>query len=80
MSQTKPPELLLTAAELANQLRISKTLLYELKAQGKLPVPIRLGRRILWPRSEIEQWIHAGCPPSHKWHIIRKNNCDFPSN
>ena len=48
--------MLLTVAEAARLLRISRNLCYELIAQGRLP-HLRLGRRILVPRYGLEQWI-----------------------
>lgn len=77
--QSSNAHFMLTAPELAKKLRISKTLLYELKAQGKLPLPTRLGRRILWPAHEIEQWVKSGCPAAQKWEIL-KNDVNFSRN
>jgi excisionase family DNA binding protein len=55
--------LLLTVAEAARLLRISRNLAYELVAQGQLP-HVRLGRVIRVPRRGLEQWIacQAGLP------------------
>lgn len=55
----------LTVAEAAGVLRISRNLAYDLIAQGRLP-HVRLGRRILIPRHGLEQWIarEAGLPQS----------------
>lgn len=48
--------MLLTVAETARLLRISRNLAYDLIAQDKLP-HVRLGRRILVPRARIARWI-----------------------
>lgn len=64
---------MLTSAEVAERLRISRTLLYELRTGGRLPRPVRLGRRILWPRQEIDLWVQAGCPNVQKWEILKKS-------
>jgi len=58
--------LLLTVAEAARLLRISRNLSYELIRLGRLP-SVRLGRRILVPRLALEQWINrqAGLPDLH---------------
>ncbi len=34
-----------------------------LRDAGRLPPAVRLGRLCRWPRSVIERWVAAGCPP-----------------
>jgi excisionase family DNA binding protein len=55
---------LLTVAEAAKLLRISRGLAYELVRQERIPF-IRLGRRLLIPRRGLEEWVarEAGLPP-----------------
>ncbi|CCQ11226.1 hypothetical protein PALB_21030 [Pseudoalteromonas luteoviolacea B = ATCC 29581] len=54
---------LLTAGELAKLIRTSTAQVYNILSQDpegtKLPKSIRVGRRRLWPESEIEAWISA---------------------
>lgn len=58
------PPLLTTVRETAAQLRISKTTFYGLLSAGQIgPCPVRLGRRVLFRRAEVEAWVSAGCPP-----------------
>jgi excisionase family DNA binding protein len=45
---------LLTVAELADLLRISIDTVYSWAAEGKLPKPIRIGRRLLWRAEDID--------------------------
>jgi excisionase family DNA binding protein len=47
---------ILTVPETAEILRVSKNTAYELVRQRRIPA-IRLGRRILVPRHELENWI-----------------------
>lgn len=47
---------LLTLHEAADELRISRTQMYRMRAQGRLRV-VRLGARVLVPRREIERLI-----------------------
>jgi excisionase family DNA binding protein len=63
MTKADGEALVLTVAEAARLLHISRNLAYELVAQGRIP-HIRLGRRILIPRFGLEQWIarEAGLP------------------
>ncbi|MCP4712796.1 MAG: helix-turn-helix domain-containing protein [Planctomycetes bacterium] len=62
-----PEPLLLSATETAELLGVGRSHLYSLHSAGRLPLPVRLGRRVLWRRSELEQWIKCGCPARSKW-------------
>ena len=51
---------LLTMAEVAARLRLSKSTLYRLLAEKRFPQPRRLSRaRVVWAESEIEAWLEA---------------------
>ena len=54
--------LLVTAAELAALLNLSKRTLWRLRSAGDLPKPVKLGNSVRWVRDEIKKWIEAGCP------------------
>ena len=60
------------AKELAGLLNVSLRHVQSLKAAGRLPRPIRLGRSVRWRASEIHLWIDEGCPSQHKWEEILK--------
>ena len=47
------------AAALCN---ISARFWARLDASGKVPKPLKLGRRCLWSVAELDSWIAAGCP------------------
>ena len=65
--------LLLSAEESAKLLGIGRTLFYSMHSSGRLgPMPIKLGRRSLWNRKEIEEWAGLGCPARRQW-LNRKN-------
>lgn len=53
---TAPQRNLLTLAEAAEELRISRTQLYRMRDQGRIRV-VQLGARVLVPRKEIERII-----------------------
>lgn len=36
-------------------------------AAGKLPVPIRIGGRVVWRVQEIRAWLEAGAPNRDEW-------------
>ncbi|MCA9231911.1 MAG: helix-turn-helix domain-containing protein [Planctomycetales bacterium] len=54
--------LMMTADELANTLQISKRQVWRLKAKGAIPKPVKIGTSVRWKRSDILEWIDAGCP------------------
>lgn len=51
---TAPQRSLLSIPEAIEELRISRTQLYRMRAQGRIRV-VRLGARVLVPRKEIER-------------------------
>ena len=60
--------LLLSAEDSAALLGIGRTLFYSMYSSGRLgPLPVKLGRRVLWNRREIEAWGEAGCPARLQW-------------
>jgi predicted DNA-binding transcriptional regulator AlpA len=52
-------------------LGIARSSFCKLMAQGRLPAPVRLGRRVLWPVAELVRWIEAGCPSREVWEQRR---------
>lgn len=56
------PTLLLSASDLARELRCSKRHVERLMSSGALPSPVRLGRSTRWSRDLIARWIAEGCP------------------
>jgi predicted DNA-binding transcriptional regulator AlpA len=74
MSDTAVPavEALLIPASLAAALAgVSKPTWHRLRTAGKLPAPIKLGRKVLWSRREIESWIVAKCPDGRTWAAMQ---------
>jgi predicted DNA-binding transcriptional regulator AlpA len=49
---------------------VSRAHWQRLRAAGKLPPSVRLGRKVLWRRLEIEEWIAAGCPDGRTWEAM----------
>jgi predicted DNA-binding transcriptional regulator AlpA len=63
-----PPEvLLLKAAEAAAVLGMSRGKFLQLDNQGAVPEPVRFGKAVRWPRSELGAWVNAGCPARAAW-------------
>lgn len=65
-------ERLLSCKEVMKKLNCGRSALKKYVAQGLVPKPIRLGRKLLWPASEIDAWIRAGAPPAHVWEHKKK--------
>jgi predicted DNA-binding transcriptional regulator AlpA len=40
-------------------------------AAGRLPKPVRVGRRVFWRTVEICAWIDAGAPSRETWERIK---------
>lgn len=61
----------LSAAQAAEFYGVSRSLWWKLHAASQLPDPIRLGRRVLWLRSELDAWVRHGAPSRERWRAIR---------
>jgi excisionase family DNA binding protein len=59
--------LLIPDTEAARLAGVSRAHWHRLRAAGKLPPAVRLGRKVLWRRAEIASWIEAGCPDGRTW-------------
>ena len=60
--------LLVSFAEAAELLSISRAHLYTMHSDGRLgPIVRKLGRRSLINRLELERWVEAGMPPRIQW-------------
>ena len=64
---TDAESLLLDAAEAARLLGICRAGVYRAVSSGRMPGPVRIGRRTLWRRDELEDWVNAGCPARTRW-------------
>ena len=59
--------LLVDSTEAARLCGISRTMWWSLHSSGRVPAPVRLGRRTLWSVDELRGWIAAGCPARERW-------------
>lgn len=59
------------AQALAKALNVSVRHVETLLASGRLPRPLRLGRRRVWSADEIRQWLLHGAPPVDAWERIK---------
>ena len=63
--------ILLRPAAAAVALGISARTLRRLSAAGAVPMPVRLGARLLWSADELRAWAAAGCPARDRWAALR---------
>lgn len=62
-----------TLHQIAGFLKVSPRTGWQMKADRKLPRPIRIGKATSrWLLSEIEAWMLAGCPDQETWDAMRK--------
>ena len=62
-----PDPLTVDAAGAATLLGLARSTFLKLHSAGRVPAPIRLGRRVLWVRKELEAWVNAGAPSRARW-------------
>jgi excisionase family DNA binding protein len=74
-------KLLLSAAEAASTLGISRSAFYSLLSSGRIgPVGIRLGRSVRWSIEEIKDWLLArdtrtgSLPNRERWLAMKGDN------
>jgi excisionase family DNA binding protein len=66
--------LLMSAKEAAKKLGVGRSHFYALHSSGRLgPLPIRLGKRSLWRRDELEAWVANDCPVRQVWQARKES-------
>ena len=69
---TEPERWALDVNGVALVLSISKRHVAALNSSGKIPRPIKLGRRTVWVADELRAWLAAGAPERSRWESLRK--------
>ena len=62
------------AGEAARLCGVGRSTWYSLRKAGRVPKPVRLGRRVLWRVEELREWMAAGCPPLSRWDTLKKGH------
>lgn len=57
-----PEKLLLSSKEVGEIIGVSSRQVWNLLNRGMIPSPVRVGRRTLWKRKDLEEWIDQDCP------------------
>ena len=58
-----PPDTVMTIAEMSKYLKISRSTLYKLAQEGKLPAQ-KVGRHWRFHREAVDEWLRQGSKPS----------------
>ena len=70
----EPSPLAVDAKKLGAMLGLSTRTVRTLDTSGKLPRPVKIGRRsVRWCVSEIEEWLQAACPDRQTWEALNRN-------
>ena len=65
------PPLLVDARGAAALCGVSRAHWLALNSSGRVPMPVRLGRRVLWRVLELTAWSEAECPARDRWQALR---------
>jgi len=68
---TTSDTLLLDSTAAARLLGLGRSTFWRLHSAGRVPLPVRLGRRTLWRAEELRKWVEAGCPPRGQWEVAK---------
>jgi excisionase family DNA binding protein len=58
--------LMLNTQNVAKLIQCSDRHVSNLRREGRMPAPVKLGQLVRWSRKTIEEWIEAGCPAVEK--------------
>lgn len=64
------------AVEAARLFGVSPSFWRKLDRAGAIPLPVKLGARVLWTVRELRAWADAGCPPRGKWLLLSGSRHD----
>lgn len=65
------PPLAVDARGLTQLLPFGLRTIRTMDSAGKLPMPLRVGGRVLWRVAEIRAWLAAGAPDRETWAALR---------
>lgn len=66
-----PAPLLVDAKAAARLCGVSRAHFWAMHSAGKVPLPVRLGRRTLWRTAELADWTAAGCPAAQPMESMK---------
>lgn len=59
VATTTPPRELATTDEVAQYLRMTRHALIQLRYEGRAPIAVQDGRRLLWSWDDVDAWVEA---------------------
>ena len=67
LKENSPPApMFLTVKDMAALLNCSTRTVYRLIDSGLVPRPVKFGALLRWMKTNVEQWMAAGCPKCRK--------------
>ena len=66
----EPPwdvNLMVSKQQAAKLLQISTRTIDNLRQEGRIPQPNKIGTAVRWNRAELVAWVDAGCPDCNEW-------------
>jgi predicted DNA-binding transcriptional regulator AlpA len=70
-SDSAPESLLIPDTEGAAMAGVCRATWHRLRAAGKIPNGVRLGRCVRWNKAELVAWIEAKCPDRRTWEAMQ---------
>jgi predicted DNA-binding transcriptional regulator AlpA len=64
-------QILLSSTQSARLTGVTLRTWYSWDALGKIPKPIRIGKKLFWKRDELFAWIDANCPKRENWNYAQ---------
>lgn len=71
LPQVSSDTALMTVNDVARVLGCSVSHIWRCHSANLIPAPVHLLRLTRWRKSEIDDWVLAGCPPRGKWSWAR---------
>jgi predicted DNA-binding transcriptional regulator AlpA len=68
----KKEQILLTSSQTANLFGVSLRTWYTWDQIGKIPKPLKIGKKLFWRRDELLEWIDSDCPNRNDWNFNNK--------
>ena len=65
---------MVAAKQAARLFAVSLRTWRSLDSAGKIPMPAKLGGRVLWYLPELRQWAAAGCPGRAEWNAQEQSD------
>ncbi|MDR1052988.1 MAG: helix-turn-helix domain-containing protein [Planctomycetaceae bacterium] len=64
-------QILLSSTQSTKLIGVTQRTWYSWDALGKIPKPIRIGKKLFWKRDELFAWIDANCPKRENWNYAK---------